>query len=118
MKTVMKAILSILLFFGFLYGAGGIFLADIPEQSYDALAIAFGTGGAIFMLWAKKTIYLWGLAFIALSGSVLFSVIVYRCFRDSEWAMGIGFLCVDTGMLIMAVFTLLACLRGKAPKNI
>ncbi|MBS2970626.1 hypothetical protein J9317_17925 [Metabacillus sp. KIGAM252] len=118
MKTALKASLSFLLFFGVLFGAAGIFLADISEHSYNALAITFGTGGALFVIWAKKTIYLWGLAFIALGGSVLFSVIVYRCFRDSEYAMGIGFLCIDAGLFIMAVFTLFACLRGKAPKNI
>lgn len=118
LKSVIKVIASVLLFFGFLFGAAGIFLADHTEQSSYAVAIAFGTGGLLFMIWAKKTVYLWGLTFLATSGTLFFSVIVYRCFHASEWAMGIGFLCLDASLLILAVFTLLACLRGKAPKKI
>ncbi|AZB44498.1 hypothetical protein CEF21_20605 [Bacillus sp. FJAT-42376] len=118
MKSAVKAILSVLLFFGFLYGTAGIFMAENPEQSSYSLAIAFGCGGLLFMIWAKRTIYLWGITCLALSGTLVFSVIVYRSFRDAEWAMGIGFLCLDAGMLILGLFTLFASLTGKAPKKI
>ncbi|MTH53725.1 hypothetical protein GKZ89_09945 [Bacillus mangrovi] len=117
MGSVLKGAASVLLFFVFLFGISSMFLADHSEGVSFGAAIVLGAGGLFFMIWSKRTVYLWGVTLLAASGTLIFSVIAYRCFRDNQMAMGIGFLCVDAGMILLAFFTLFACLRGKSPRK-
>ncbi|MCD7035967.1 hypothetical protein LRR81_17115 [Metabacillus sp. GX 13764] len=118
MKVLLRVIISCPFAFSLLYGLMGLSKWSGTEGLYTALAVIILSGGVLLFIWGKQKIYLWGVMFSALGGTMLLGMTGFHSYMDSAILMAVGFGMLTLGLLIITIFTFAACISGKQPKNV